>query len=314
MAPGLRERIRAVKKSGLSQARANHLLIRKGLDEARLTVPAFFHTLLSQARTKPHVDSRGHPQSAADFPSVFSHLPLPPTVKPGRSGRKRRPHTRVERGLRDRGYHLVAGVDEVGRGCLFGPVAAAAVILDPRKPVRGLNDSKQLDPERRRALSLRIRERALAVSVAAVDSAQIDRVNIYQASRWAMKRAVLGLHPAAEAVVVDALSLDLDLPQRSIIRGDATCSSVAAASIVAKVERDRWMEEWDAVFPQYGLASNKGYGSAEHLAALREHGPTPLHRMTFAPVAECSLFGPVADPQGLLPFASPDNALHGLPS
>lgn len=235
-------------------------------------------------------------------------------VEPGLSGLKRRPHTRIERSLRDRGYGLVAGVDEVGRGCLFGPVTAAAVILDPRRPVRGLNDSKQLDAERRRTLSERIRERAVAVSVAAVDSAQIDRVNILQASRLAMKAAVMGLTPAAQAIVVDALLLDVDLPQRSIIRGDATCSSVAAASIVAKVERDRWMAEWDRVFPEYGLASNKGYGSPDHLAALEKYGPTPLHRMTFLPVAECCCFGPVDDLQMALPFISSDQGIDALPS
>ena len=217
-----------------------------------------------------------------------------------------RPHTRIERGLRAQGHALVAGVDEVGRGCLFGPVVAAAVVLDPRHPVRGLYDSKQLDAESRRVLSSRIRERAIAVSLAAVDNAQIDRVNIYQASRLAMRAAVLGLKPPAAAVVVDALSLDLDVPQKSIIKGDATSSSVAAASIVAKVERDRWMEEWDAVFPEYGLASNKGYGCPDHLAALEEHGPTPLHRMTFRPVSDCACFGPEPGSQMALALGLPE--------
>jgi len=226
----------------------------------------------------------------------------PAPAEKATGGPRRRPHTRLERSLRDRGYALVAGVDEVGRGCLFGPVVAAAVILDPRRPIRGLNDSKQLDAGRRLILSARIRERAIAFSVAAVDSARIDLVNIYQASRLAMRAAVLGLRPAAEAILVDALSLDVEVPQRSIIRGDATSSSIAAASIVAKVERDRWMQSWDRVFPAYGLASNKGYGSPLHLAALQKHGPTPLHRMTFAPVADCSCFGPLLDSQTALPF------------
>ena len=231
----------------------------------------------------------------------------------GKRVSKNRPHTRIEQGLRALGHALVAGVDEVGRGCLFGPVVAAAVILDPRHPVRGLNDSKQLDAESRRMLSLKIHERAIAVSVAAVDNAQIDRVNIYQASRLAMRAAVLGLEPAADAVVVDALSLDVAIPQKSIIKGDATSSSVAAASIVAKVERDRWMEEWDAVFPEYGLASNKGYGSPDHLAALEEHGPTPLHRMTFKPVADCACFGTEPDSRMVLPFGAPDEvAAHSF--
>lgn len=221
---------------------------------------------------------------------------------------RNRPDTRIEQGLRARGHALVAGVDEVGRGCLFGPVVAAAVILDPRHPVRGLNDSKRLDAESRRVLSGRIHERAIAVSVAAVDNARIDRVNIYQASRLAMRAAVLGLEPAVEALVVDALSLDVAIPQKSIVKGDATSSSVAAASIVAKVERDRWMEEWDAVFPEYGLASNKGYGSPHHLAALEEYGPTPLHRMTFKPVADCACFGPEPDSRMALPFGAPDES------
>ena len=226
----------------------------------------------------------------------------------GKRASKHRPHTRIEQGLRALGHALVAGADEVGRGCLFGPVVAAAVILDPRHPVRGLNDSKQLDAESRRVLSLKIHKRAIAVSVAAVDNAQIDRVNIYQASRLAMRAAVLGLEPAAEAVVVDALTLDLAIPQKSIIKGDATSSSVAAASIVAKVERDRWMEEWDALFPEYGLTSNKGYGCPDHLAALEKHGPTPLHRMTFKPVADCACFGPEPDSRMVLPFGAPDKA------
>jgi len=178
----------------------------------------------------------------------------------------------------------VAGVDEVGRGSLFGSVVAAAVILDPAYRVRGLRDSKLLEPERREVLAVRIREHAIAWAVAAVDAARIDQINIYQASRVAMREAVLQLLPAADHLLIDAVKIDCDLPQKAIIHGDALSASIAAASILAKVERDRMMCEWDAVFPLYGLASHKGYSTPRHLAALCEHGPSPLHRQSFAPV------------------------------
>ena len=158
--------------------------------------------------------------------------------------------------------HL-AGVDEVGRGSLFGPVVAAAVILykndDPRHRIRGLRDSKLLPAERREELALLIRQHAIAWAVAAVDSARIDQINIYQASRLAMLHAVQQLAPAANYLLVDAVRLDCELPQQAIIHGDALSASIAAASILAKVERDRMISAWDPVFPMYGLASNKGY-------------------------------------------------------
>ena len=182
------------------------------------------------------------------------------------------------------GAQLVAGVDEVGRGSLFGPVVAAAVILDPTYRIRGLRDSKLLPVERREKLAPLIRQHSIAWAVAAVDSARIDQINIYHASRLAMLHAVQQLAPAAGYLLVDALKLDCDIPQRPIIHGDALSASIAAASILAKVERDRMISAWDPVFPVYGLASNKGYCTARHLAALREHGPSPLHRQSFAPV------------------------------
>jgi ribonuclease HII len=182
------------------------------------------------------------------------------------------------------GARLVAGVDEVGRGSLFGCVVAAAVILDPAYRVRGLRDSKLLPPERREVLAKRIREHAVAWAVAAVDAARIDQINIYHASRAAMREAVMLLAPAADHLLVDALRIDCEQPQVAIIHGDALSGSIAAASILAKVERDRMMCEWDAVFPAYGLASHKGYSTPRHLSALREFGPTPLHRQSFAPV------------------------------
>ena len=203
----------------------------------------------------------------------------------------------IEREVRARGFRFVAGVDEVGRGALFGPVFAAAVILSQDRPIRGLNDSNQLDPERREILARRIRERAVAWAVAAVDAAMIDRINIYHASRLAMKLAVEKLQPAADFLLIDALFLDLPIAQRAFIHGDARCHAIAAASIVAKVERDACMCEWDAAFPGYGLARHKGYSTAEHADALDSHGPTPLHRLSFEPVRSRSLFPVDAEEQ-----------------
>ncbi len=172
----------------------------------------------------------------------------------------------------------------MGRGSLFGCVVAAAVILDPAYRVRGLRDSKLLLPERREVLAERIREHAVAWTVAAVDAARIDQINIYHASRAAMLDAVRRLAPAADHLLIDAMRVDWDVPQQAIIHGDALSASIAAASILAKVERDRMMREWDAIFSAYGLASHKGYSTPKHLTALRELGPTPLHRQSFAPV------------------------------
>jgi ribonuclease HII len=195
---------------------------------------------------------------------------------------------RYEKKAWDSGAQLIAGVDEVGRGSLFGPVVAAAVILDRGYRIRGLRDSKLLPAERREILAERIREHAIAWAIASVDATRIDQINIYQASRVAMRDAVLQLAPAADYLLIDALRLDCDLPQRPIIHGDALSASIAAASILAKVERDRMLRDWDPVYPAYGLASNKGYSTPHHLAALREHGPCPLHRQSFAPVWNAS--------------------------
>jgi ribonuclease HII len=191
-------------------------------------------------------------------------------------------------------------VDEVGRGALFGPVVAAAVVLSAERPIRGLNDSKQLDARRRETLARRIRERAAACAVASVDAATIDRINIYQASRMAMKLAVERLDPPPDFVLVDALFLDVAAPQRALIKGDARCHAIAAASIVAKVHRDAILSELDAVYPGYGLGRHKGYFTPEHARALRELGPTDLHRASFEPVrlasgAQLELFGEEAE-------------------
>ena len=193
---------------------------------------------------------------------------------------------RYEREARWHGWQRIAGLDEAGRGSLFGPVVAGAVILNPRRRIVGLDDSKKLTPDRRRELAKRIREHALAWAVAEIDSARIDAWNIYQASRQAMMAATSQLYPLPDFLLLDAMEIDLPIEQKSLIHGDARSISIAAASILAKVERDQRMEEFDRIYPQYGLAQHKGYGTAEHLAALRIHGPTPLHRFSYAPVRE----------------------------
>jgi ribonuclease HII len=218
-------------------------------------------------------------------------------MRPESAGGKFRCEGTIEREVRARGFRAVAGVDEVGRGCLFGPVVAAAVILSPDRPVRGLNDSKLLEPERRELLDARIRERAVAWAVAAVDAATIDLLNIYQASRLAMRTAVSLLRPAPDFVLIDAVPLELRIPQRPLVKGDARCHAIAAASIVAKVYRDGLMRVWDTVFPQYGLASHKGYSTPEHWKALEQYGPTPLHRLSFEPVRAHSRFPLDYNPQ-----------------
>ena len=212
--------------------------------------------------------------------------------------------SRFERIARQRGWQRIAGLDEAGRGALFGPVFAAAVILNPRRRIVGLDDSKKLSPQRRTVLAKRIREHAVAWCVAQVDSSRIDAWNIYQASRQAMTDAVLRLSVFPDYLLVDAMQLDLLLEQKSLIKGDARSVSIAAASILAKVERDLLMEKYDREFPQYGLASNKGYSTPDHLAALQTHGPTPLHRFSFAPVREAACWASGAV-QSALPLPHP---------
>lgn len=183
------------------------------------------------------------------------------------------------------GLSRVAGLDEAGRGPLAGPVVAAAVILDPSRRVRGVRDSKLVPPERRAELFEEIQARALGIGVGIVDHETIDRINILQATRLAMGRALAALVPSPELVITDFVTLpDLTCPQRNLVDGDARCATVAAASIVAKVTRDRLMLEADRQFPQYGFARHKGYATIDHLAALDRHGPCPLHRRTFAGV------------------------------
>ena len=190
----------------------------------------------------------------------------------------------LEFGLRRRGFLAIAGADEVGRGSLFGAVVAGAVILSPDRPIRGLDDSKKVEPGYREVLASRIRERALAWAVASVDAETIDRINIYQASLLAMKLAVEQLMPCADYLLVDAFPLNVSIPQLPLVQGDERCHAIAAASILAKVYRDGSMIKWDQVYPHYGLARHKGYQSPEHLRALDRHGPSPLHRFSFGPV------------------------------
>jgi ribonuclease HII len=191
----------------------------------------------------------------------------------------------------------------VGRGSLFGSVVAAAVILDPKRRIVGLDDSKKLLPERREVLSMRIREHALAWAIAEVDAGRIDAWNIYQASRQAMAAALQQLKISPDYLLLDAMQLDVLIEQKSLIHGDALSISIAAASIIAKVERDRRMVEWHDVYPHYGLAQHKGYATPEHLAALRTHGPTPHHRFSFAPVRESTCWA-VGATQSALPLPS----------
>jgi ribonuclease HII len=192
---------------------------------------------------------------------------------------------RLEECLAGAGYAAVAGVDEAGRGCLAGPVVAAAVIPDPTEPIPGVDDSKRIPPEQRLRLADRIRATARAWSVAAVAADAIDASNILAATRIAARRALGRLALRPDAVITDALPLaGLDSPCLPVVKGDAWCYAVACASILAKVERDRILAELDAVYPHYGFARHKGYGAPEHLAALARFGPSPVHRLTFAPV------------------------------
>jgi len=205
--------------------------------------------------------------------------------------------SRFERAARQLGWTRIAGLDEAGRGALFGPVVAAAVILNPKRRIVGLDDSKKLTPERRAELAPRIRKYAVAWAVAEIDAQRIDAWNIYQASRQAMTAALdlLGVKP--DYLLLDAIQLDVLIEQKSLIKGDTKSVSIAAASILAKTHRDRRMEEWDAIYPQYGLARHKGYATSDHLEALRQHGPSPLHRHSFAPVrdAGCWAVGAVQE-------------------
>jgi len=204
---------------------------------------------------------------------------------------------KLEKAARKCGALRIAGVDEVGRGPMFGPVVAAAVILAPRCRLDGLNDSKKLSEKKRNELDVEIRANAVAWAIAAVDVDIIDRINIRRASLLAMRRAVEQLALTPDYLLIDGVdTIEFPCPQQSCIQGDGTSFSIAAASIIAKVYRDRLLVELDSQFPGYGLASHKGYCCPQHMAALARLGPTPLHRRNWSPVAQTRLeFPPVRD-------------------
>ena len=199
----------------------------------------------------------------------------------------------LENALRRYGFQRIAGVDEVGRGCLAGPVVAAAVVLDPERYIPGIHDSKTVTALERERLYTVITRKALAWSVAAAQPAEIDVMNIHRASLEAMRRAVMAIAPLPDMVLVDAFRIpDLFIAQRGIPKGDRKCSAIAAASIVAKVTRDRQMMALHAADPRYGFDHHKGYATAEHLAAVSRHGYSVIHRRSFKP--QSSLFDTIA--------------------
>lgn len=188
----------------------------------------------------------------------------------------------VEHRLWASGYRRIAGVDEVGRGALAGPLVAAAVILDPNRIPHGIDDSKKLTASKRERLAAAIRDTALAIGVALVGPQEIDRLNVGQATRLAMRWAIEQLHPPPDYLLIDAMQLDrVAIPQQGIIHGDRLCVSIAAASIIAKVTRDDLMRAYDRTYPGYGFARNVGYGTEEHRRALSRLGPSAIHRLSF---------------------------------
>ena len=201
---------------------------------------------------------------------------------------------RLEECVLGRGLTLVAGTDEAGRGCLLGPLYVAAVILDKTRRIPGIDDSKKLSAQARSTLAPEIREKALAWKVIAVPAREVDALNVYEATRQAMIQSLLALDPQPEFALTDAMRLQspgrkpgFALPYWAIIHGDARSVSIAAASILAKVDRDAHLEQLDRQYPQYCLARNKGYGTREHLEALARYGPCPEHRRTYQPVKDC---------------------------
>ena len=191
---------------------------------------------------------------------------------------------RYEKELYKAGYQAIAGIDEVGRGPLAGPVVAAAVILPLGCKIKGLNDSKKIPKKKHQEIYQAVMDKALAVGIGLMDSNIIDQVNIYEATKLAMKEALSKLSLKPDYLLIDAMKLDVEIPQESIIKGDANSLSIAAASIVAKITRDKLMADYDKEFPRYGFAKNAGYGTKSHLQGLERNGVTPIHRKTFEPV------------------------------
>lgn len=205
----------------------------------------------------------------------------------------------VERGLREFGFRCIAGTDEVGRGCLAGPVVAACVILEPDPTLFGVNDSKLIDHNNRLSICRLIVSRARAVSIGVVEPATIDRINILRASKLAMKQALDDLSVRPDVLLLDALTLEtVEMPQLGLIAGDRRCVSIAAASIVAKVYRDLLMESYHERYPVYDFRNNRGYATESHQAALRMYGPSPIHRRSFEGVEEPRLLFGVSEEDG----------------
>lgn len=193
---------------------------------------------------------------------------------------------KFEREAKQKGYRMIAGIDEVGRGPLAGPVVAAAVILPEGMEDIGLDDSKKLSAKKRAEIFEIIKEQAVAIGVGIVDAFTVDKINIYEASKVAMKKAIDLLPEQPDYLLIDAMKLETGIPEEGIIKGDAKSISIAAASIVAKEVRDQMMKDYEQLYPGYGFAQNAGYGTKAHLEGLEKLGPTPIHRMTFAPVKD----------------------------
>lgn len=190
--------------------------------------------------------------------------------------------SKYEQKARARGICQIAGIDEAGRGPLAGPVVAAAVILDPQRPVYGVDDSKKLSAKRRAVLKAEIEEKAVAIGVGVVDVETIDRINILEATKLAMQKAVQALAVTPELLLIDAVKLkEVSIAQEAIIKGDAQSISIAAASIIAKETRDEMLRAYDTLYPEYGFAAHKGYGTQQHRDAIRQFGPLPVHRRSF---------------------------------
>ncbi|MGT2832002.1 ribonuclease HII [Streptococcus halotolerans] len=191
-----------------------------------------------------------------------------------------------EKALYDQGYNMIAGIDEVGRGPLAGPVVAACVILPSNEKITGLNDSKKIPKAKHKTVYQEVMDKALAVGIGIMDNEMIDQVNIYEATKLAMIEAVTNVSTVItpDYLLIDAMTLNLDIPQKAIIKGDANSLSIAAASIVAKVTRDQMMADFDKIYPGYGFAQNAGYGTKVHIEGLKQQGITPIHRRSFEPV------------------------------
>ncbi|PKQ21245.1 MAG: ribonuclease HII [Actinobacteria bacterium HGW-Actinobacteria-6] len=242
--------------------------------------------------------------ASADLPEIISRLSPDPRLgvrdaigrAQRRLDRELAEHARLERmaelqiSLHASGYVVVAGVDEVGRGCLAGPVSAGAVVLNAETRIQGLDDSKRLTPEMRVHMDAEIRASALAIAVAHVDPILIDGLGIAAANLLAMRRAVAALGVPVDHVIVDGLPVDMGVVSTAVVGGDRRVSAIAAASIVAKVARDAMMRDFDEQFPEYGFGANKGYGTVEHIETIRRIGPCVLHRMSFAPCSQNALF------------------------